>query len=195
MRHLLRIAGAVLLAAGAVGLVRQRREVAAIRRGDLRPASADTELEPPVGASALADRFADWTPRQPSTPLARVVAMVWAAPLSAAGLVLGVLGRGRPRWSDRFGCLVFEGVRGPSGRALAAVGAGANALGHVVLSRYEDTPEVLLAHEAAHVRQAERLGPLLIPVYLLWQARYGYRQNPVERAARLQARRHGDATR
>lgn len=190
MSRVLRAAFAVLLGAGLVGLVRQRREVGAIRRGELQPAHADTELAPPLGASTLADRFATWTPEPPRTPLGRAFSMVWAAPLSMAGLVLGVVGRGRPRWSERFGCLVFEGVRGPSGRALEAVGAGANALGHVVLSRYAETPEVLLAHEAAHVRQAERLGPLLIPVYVLWQARYGYRQNPVERAARLQARLH-----
>jgi hypothetical protein len=179
---------AVLLAAGLVGLVRQRREAAAVRRGDIAPAHATTDLPPPGGTSALAERFSAWLPERPPAGPLRLLAVLWAAPLTLVGLALGVLGRGRPRWSEEFGCLVFEGVRGPSGRALAAVGAGANALGHVVLSRFEHTPERLLAHEAAHVRQAERLGPLLIPAYLLWQARYGYRHNPVERAARLRAR-------
>ncbi|MEX0705789.1 MAG: hypothetical protein WD041_04155, partial [Nitriliruptoraceae bacterium] len=47
----------------------------------------------------------------------------------------------------------------------------------------------LLAHEAVHVRQFERLGPLMVPVYLWLAARHGYRDHPLERAARLGARR------
>ena len=38
-----------------------------------------------------------------------------------------------------------------------------------------------------HVRQAERLGPLLPLLYAWFSARYGYRENPLERGARAGA--------
>lgn len=189
MARLARLLATAVLAAGVVGLVRQRRERDALRRGELPRAPAGTLLAPPEHASALAGRFARWEPARPASLTGRIAVTLWAAPLSVVGLAFGLLGGGRPRWDATHGCLVFEGTGGLSGRALEAVGAGANAVGHVVLSRHEHTPPALLAHEAAHVRQAERLGPLLLPVYVLWQARYGYRHNPVERGARRRALR------
>lgn len=189
MRSLGRLLVTAVLAAGVVGLIRQRRERDALRRGELSRPPAGTLLPPPEHASALSGRFARWAPARPATTAGRAAVMLWAAPLSLVGLVLGILGGGRPRWDPAYGCLVFEGTGGLSGRALEAVGAGANAIGHVVLSRHEHTPALLLAHEAAHVRQAERLGPLLLPLYVVWQARYGYRHNPVERGARHRAHR------
>jgi hypothetical protein len=39
------------------------------------------------------------------------------------------------------------------------------------------------------MRQAERLGPLLVPTYLWLNAWYGNRDHPLERAARTGARR------
>jgi hypothetical protein len=83
---------------------------------------------------------------------------------------------------------VALGVGGPSGLALRSVGADANAIGAVVLCRQPDPPRFLLAHEVVHVRQAERLGPLLLVGYLWLAARYGYRDHPLERAARVGAR-------
>jgi hypothetical protein len=116
-------------------------------------------------------------------------AAVWAAPLTSIGFLMALAAGRRPRWSDEHRCWVVEGVRGPSGVALRTVGADANAIGQVVLSRSTISSRALLAHEAVHVRQAERLGPLLFPAYLWLAARYGYRDHPLERAARLGARR------
>ena len=83
---------------------------------------------------------------------------------------------------------MVRGAGGPSRVALSAVGASANTVGLVVLSPGAAPDPVLLAHEAVHARQAERLGPLLLPLYVALSARFGYRDNPLERAARLGAR-------
>jgi hypothetical protein len=186
---LLRVAVAATLGAGAVGAVRQRRETHRIRAGDLPRAGAAAVTLPRRGDDPLAHRIATWTPTTPRTTLGRVAATAWASPLTAAGLVLAATTGGRARWDAGHGCLVVEGARGGSARFLRAVGAGANAIGHVVVSTYDETPPVVLAHEAGHVRQAERLGPLLFPAYLWASARYGYRDNPFERGARAAARR------
>lgn len=173
----------VLLAAGAVGLARQRRETLLRRRGEPVP----VDDAPTDGAGGLAEAIASWMPEPPRTAAGRAAATVWTAPASAIGLLIGVLGRGRPRWDPEFRCLVFEGVRGLPALLLRGVGAGANAIGQVVISTYDPTSRPLLAHEALHVRQGERLGPFLLPLYVLLGARYGYRRNPIERAARRAA--------
>jgi hypothetical protein len=67
------------------------------------------------------------------------------------------------------------------------LGFAANAFGHVVLTARPDPSPTLLAHEAVHVRQAERLGIGLAPVYAILWARWGYRNHPLERAARRAA--------
>lgn len=181
------------LGAGLVGAVRQRREGRRVRAGELPRAGAAAVVLPSAAEGALARRLATWTPAAPTSPLARVAAIAWASPLTAAGLVLGATTGGRARWDEEHGCVVIEGARGGSARLLRVVGAGANAIGHVVVSTYDRTPPVVLAHEAGHVRQAERLGPLLFPIYLWSSARYGYRDNPIERGARLAARRWVEA--
>jgi hypothetical protein len=174
------------IAAGLVGAFRQRREVAQVRRG-ARPRFAET-LGPEV-EGPLARRLATWVPPPPRTPIGRAAATVWAAPLTAVGLLMAAAAGRRPRWSPEHRCWVVEAVRGPSGLALRTVGAEANAIGQIVLSRSGTSAPALLAHEAVHVRQAERLGPLLFPLYLWLGARFGYRDHPLERAARLGARR------
>ncbi|MBW3657272.1 MAG: hypothetical protein KY457_01440 [Actinobacteria bacterium] len=181
------------LGAGLVGAIRQRREARRIRAGALPRAGAAAVILPSSPEGALARRLATWTPAAPTSALGRVAAMAWASPLTAVGLALGATTGGRARWDDEHGCLVIEGARAGSARLLRVVGAGANAMGHVVVSTYGRTPPVVLAHEAGHVRQAERLGPLLFPVYVWSAARYGYRDNPIERGARLAARRWLDA--
>lgn len=181
------------LGAGIVGAARQRREARRIRAGELARGGAAAVIHPSSAEGVLARRLAVWTPPAPTTPLGRVAATVWASPLTAVGLALGATTGGRARWDGEHGCLVIEGARTGSARLLRVVGAGANAMGHVVVSTYQVTPPVVLAHEAGHVRQAERLGPLLFPIYLWSSARYGYRDNPVERGARLAARRWLDA--
>lgn len=180
---------AATLAAGLVGAWRQRRERNRIRTGELARAGPAAVILPASPQGPLARRLATWTPRAPTSLPGRVVATAWASPLTAVGLLLGATTRGRARWDTEHGCLVIEGARSGSARLLRFVGAGANAMGHVVVSTYARTPGVVLAHEAGHVRQAERLGPLLFPIYVWSSARYGYRDNPVERGARAAARR------
>jgi hypothetical protein len=184
-----RFAWAFLLAtigAGLVGAVRQRREVAEVRRG-ARPRFSDEA--PGADGSGLVERLATWVPEPPRSRLGRVAAAVWAAPLTVVGLLMAAAAGRRPRWSAEHRCWIVDAVRGPSGVALRAVGAEANAIGQVVLSRSTTSTPALLAHEAVHVRQAERFGPLLFPLYLWLGARFGYRDHPLERAARLGARR------
>lgn len=183
---------ATMVAAG-VGVLRQRREARAVRAGTLPRASAAAALPPRAPQAPWAERLASWVPDRPSTAAGRVAAAVWSAPLTAAGLVLAGLAGGLPRWDAELGCLVVRGAGGPSRVALRLVGASANTVGLVVLSPGADPDPVLLAHEAIHVRQAERLGPLLMPAYAWLSARYGYRDNPLERAARLGAARVRDA--
>jgi hypothetical protein len=175
------------LAAGLVGAVRQRREVAEVRRGS-RPRFTDTTV-PELSGGAIGQRLATWVPRPPRTMLGRAVTTVWASPLTAVGLLMAAASGRRPRWSPEHRCWIVDDVRGPSEVALRTVGAEANAIGQVVLSRSATSSPALLAHEAVHVRQAERFGPLLFPMYLWLGARYGYRHHPLERAARLGARR------
>jgi hypothetical protein len=192
MRWLRRFGRATLwltLAAGAVGAARQRREAVEVRAGRRAPAGPDTDIPPAGPTGPLAEAVATWVPARPASAGGRLLATVWAAPLSLAGLTLGVVGRGRPHWDADLGALVWTGVRGPSGALLERVGADANAIGQVIVSRMEHPPAVLLAHEAGHVRQAERLGPLLALLYPWWSAVHGYRDNPLERGARAAARR------
>jgi hypothetical protein len=185
-----RLAWAALLAtlaAGLVGAVRQRREVAEVRRG-ARPRFTDPAT-PDGPGGAVGRRLATWVPARPRSPLGRALAAIWASPLTTVGLLMAVAAGRCPRWSAEHGCWIVEGVRGPSEVALRTVGAEANAIGQVVLSRSTTSSRSLLAHEAVHVRQAERFGPLLFPLYLWLGARYGYRHHPLERAARLGAQR------
>ena len=183
-----KLAVAATLGAAAVGALRQRHEQAQVRRGERPPAAAASDLPPGHPPSLVTERLSAWLPARPRRPLGRALTTVWAGPLTAVGLLMAALGRGRCRWDRERGCWVVVGVRGPSGVALRAVGAHANAIGHVILSRHPEPPASLLDHEAVHVRQAERLGPLLFPVYVWLGARYGYRDHPLERAARAGAR-------
>lgn len=184
------VRGAVVatLAAGVVGVLRQRAEVEAGRRGELTSPSAALVIPPRRPAGPVGERLASWVPSRPASRVGRAAAALWAAPLTIIGVAVAAFGGGARRWDTERGCLVVEGVGGPSSAALRAVGADANTIGQVVLSRSRVAPEALLDHEAVHVRQAERLGPLLFPAYVWLAARYGYRDHPLERAARAGAR-------
>jgi hypothetical protein len=193
-RGVLTTAAAATGAAGLVGVVRQRAEHQRVRRGELAPAGAASDLPPVRAPGRVGAAVAAWRPTRPRTRRGRVAAALWAGPFTLVGVTLGALGGVRPRWDPTHGCLVVAGVRGPSGAALAAVGADANTIGQAVLSRRPDPSPALLAHESAHVRQTERLGPFLLPAYVWFAARHGYRDHPLERAARGAARdaiRHG----
>ncbi len=111
--------------------------------------------------------------------------MVWAAPTTLAGLAGALLAVGRWSWDEELGAIVVRGARGP----LARLGRfKANAIGNVIVSVLDEPSRRLLVHEATHVRQAEVLGPMTLPLYVWWMARYGYRNHPMERGARASAR-------
>lgn len=146
----------------------------------LRPGSAD-EGDAPVGDEPrVVARLATWAPSRPLSRAGRLAGYVWAAPLTAAGLLLGALSGSRPQVRD--GVLLFTEARGLGGRMLRWRGFGAATLGHAVITARAPT-ERLLRHELVHVRQAERWGPLFVPLYVAGLLRYGYRRNPFERAA------------
>ena len=118
------------------------------------------------------------------------LAVVWAAPASVLGLVLGLL------------ALVSGGVLRRCGRVIEIHGGLAAkflesfpgepiamTLGHTVVGRTAAALDITRQHELVHVRQYERWGPLLIPSYLacslgLWLVgRDPYRENPFEKQA------------
>jgi hypothetical protein len=165
------------LAAGAVLLSRLRPD---------ESASAPTASEP-----AIVLRLATWTPSRPAGPLGRFVAYAWAAPLTAGGLLLGALSGAAPRVQE--GALLFAGARGPASQMLKWRGFNAATLGHAIVARGQPSA-ALLRHELVHVRQAERFGPFFAPLYIAALARYGYRQNPFERAAYLADQDPAEAT-
>ena len=194
-----RLVGAVwtaTLVAGAVGVVRQRSEAQRVRRGELTPDGPDGERAPVVPHRHVAALLSSWVPAPPRTLGGQLAATAWSAPLTLVGLGVALISGARPRWDASRRCLVATGVGGPSGAALRLVGAGANTIGQVVLCRSDTPSETLLDHEAVHVRQSERLGPLLVPAYLWLNALHGYRDNPLEHAARRGARsaRRGRST-
>lgn len=188
MTRLLRAAGWATLLAGVAGVLRQRREARAVRAGELPPdgPAGARPLRPTLPDPVL--RLARWVPPAPRSTAGRLAAAAWSAPLTALGLAVALSSGSRPRWDARRRCLVATGVGGVSSVALRTVGAGANTVGQVVLCRDPAPSPTLLDHEAVHVRQAERLGPLLVPVYLWANALLGYRDNPLEHAARRGAR-------
>lgn len=148
-------------------------------------ASADAHVVPQVDEPEWIRDLASWTPRPPRTTVGRLVAVLWALPSTLLGLVVGLLTGVAPQLRD--GVLLFAGARGLPGLLLRRTGFAATTLGHVVIAR--GTPsEKLMAHELLHTRQAERLGPLMGPVYWGLLARYGYARHPMERAARLAGR-------
>lgn len=175
--------------AGVVGVARQRREAAAAARGESLPPSADAPITATGVEGRLARGLASWIPAPPSTRVGRRLAAGWSAPATVVGFGLAIASGTRPRWSPPHACWIAVGAGGISGRALRSVGAQANTIGQVVVAIPTDPPATLLAHEAVHVRQWERLGPALLVVYVWCGAIYGYRDHPLERAARRSARR------
>lgn len=151
----------------------------------MRPALDDApSWEPPA-----LTRLAGWNPPTPRTTVGRLLAYLWAAPVSVVGLAAGLTAGVVPRLHS--GVILFAPAGGIAGSVLRRWRHEAGAVGHVIIARSEPSP-TLLAHELTHVRHAERLGPLLAPVYLGLLAVYGYRRHPLERAARAAARNAGD---
>ena len=123
----------------------------------------------------------------------RILLYLWAAPATLLGLPfapLAWLSGGRVRIVR--GVVEIEG--GAVGwllrRRLPFSGpAAAMTLGHVILGQDEWCLEASRDHEHVHVRQYERWGPLMLPIYLtsslVLYLRGGdpYRDNPFEREA------------
>src|SRR5262245_33833666 len=120
--------------------------------------------------------------------LVRLLLYLWALPATAIGLILAfatVLSGGRLR--------VVQGVlevHGGAARWLLGRGAGAAmTFGHVVLGRDQACLDRSRPHERVHVRQFERWGPLLLPLYVAagWVARWRgldpHLDNPFEQEA------------
>lgn len=178
-----------MLAAGAVAataVLRQRSEAAKVRGGQL------AKLGPTGQPDVLPDddlhrTIASWRPTPPRHPLLRGLVALWSGPLTLVGLAVGALGGAAPRIDRERDCLVTRDVGGLPGRFLRGQGADAATIGRVVVSASAAPSPSLLDHEAVHVRQQERLGPLFALAYPVAQARWGYRANPFEVAARAGA--------
>ncbi len=105
----------------------------------------------------------------------RVWRYLWTGPTTLCGLAVAALGRasgGRVQVVDG----VLEVWGGASRVVLRAANSRAMTLGHVVLGLDPLALRVTRRHERAHVRQAERWGPLFIPAYLAasaWAAARG----------------------
>jgi hypothetical protein len=192
------LAGVVLLAAaGGVALAR-RKPTLETHAGDLTGAPFPLRSDPragPIGEARVVPprwepraitALGSWEPQAPTTRWGRLLAYLWAAPLSAGGLLLGLSSGSRP--TVREGVVVFANAGGFAGAVLRKRRFAAAALGHVVIAAREPSAAIF-AHELVHVRQAERLGPLLGPLYLKLLVVYGYARHPLERAPRAAARR------
>ena len=189
-RSLLTTAAAVV---GAAAILRMHHESRRVRAGELRGLGPAGESTDEQRADELHRLVRTWQPTAPRTALGRAAAGVWAAPLTALGLAAALLGGRVPRWDPEVAALVVPSVRGPFRWFLSQQGATAATLGHVVVTRGATPDPVLLRHEAQHARQQERLGLLFAVAYPLAGARWGYRDNPFEVAAREAARVSGPA--
>lgn len=185
VRPLLTAAAGLL---GLAALLRMHRESRKVRGGSLRALGPDGHAEDEDVDDALHRAVRSWHPTSPRSSVGRLAAAVWAAPLTALGLSATLAGGRLPRWDADLRAFVATSVRGPFRWFLGQQGATAATLGHVVVTRDGAPSAVLLRHEAQHARQQERLGLLFAVAYPLAGARWGYRNNPFEVAARRAAR-------
>jgi hypothetical protein len=131
--------------------------------------------------------------RQQSTPAKdptmRLIGYLWASPVTVIGLALALLAL-LTGGSVHLRAGVIEVAGGLAGRLLRGNrlwhGGAAMTLGHVVFARDAECLERSRPHEEQHVRQFERWGPLLLPVYWmvgvwLWcRGRDPYLDHPLE---------------
>jgi len=118
---------------------------------------------------------------------------LWAFPATLLGLFfvpLAWLSGGRVAWVR--GVVEIQGgfVRFFLRRGLLFLGpAAAMTLGHVILGRDQSCLDRSRNHEHVHVRQYERWGPLMLPMYLIagvvlfFRGQDPYLDNPFEREA------------
>lgn len=135
-------------------------------------------------------------PAKERAPRAHLLAVLtcyaWASPTTALGLLAGVLTLAtRGKVQGRRGALEFHG--GFATWWSNQIGFHAMTLGHVILGKSAAALDLVREHEQAHVRQAERWGPVFIPAYLVasvlaWKrGGHYYRDNWFERDARRAA--------
>ena len=123
----------------------------------------------------------------------RALAYGWALPTTAVGLILVAVALLTGARAS-----VVDGVVEAHGGLLDTLlrrwvplrgGASAMTLGHVVVGRDPHALDRTRAHERAHVRQAERWGPLFLPAYAVaslavaLRGGHYYRDNRFERDA------------
>lgn len=124
--------------------------------------------------------------------LVRFLRVCWASPATALGLSIGLAGlltggrmRVRPPVIEFYGGAVKWLLTGMNRWPFAI----ALTLGHTVLGQTDAALDISREHELVHMRQYERWGPLMVPVYLgsslvLWlRGKDAYRDNPFERQA------------
>jgi len=121
----------------------------------------------------LAGRLRRPRPRSRLFPV-RLVRALWTLPTNVLGHLAGLLVSGvRPR---RVGGAAAVGWLYPIRAGLGLDWVGAVTIGHAILHRpgLVDLPTIgarlTLAHELAHTRQHDRLGPLYLPLHVLSQA-------------------------
>src|SRR5687767_2478104 len=101
-------------------------------------------------AGVVGPRLQSWVPAPPRTPLTRLLSVIWASPMTAAGLLAGAASAARPRLMH--GVLLFAPARGLTGWVVRRRGFAAAGLGHVVIA-VDEPSKALLVHELTHVRQ------------------------------------------
>jgi hypothetical protein len=121
----------------------------------------------------LAGRLRLPRPRS-DAPAVRIVRGLWTLPTNLLGHLAGLLASGRlPR---RVGGPAAVGWLYPIRAGLGLDWVGAVTIGHAILHRpgVLDGPttaaRLTLAHELAHTRQHDRLGPFYLPLHILSQA-------------------------
>lgn len=119
------------------------------------------------------------------SPAIRILAEAWTLPNSLIGVLVGLLGGGLPR---RIPGRSFLGVRARHGIGplVRRRGVSATTFGSVVLFWRPggEAEPALLDHEEIHVRQYRFLGPVFLPVYLLFLPFTGFRErHPLEAPA------------
>lgn len=150
-------------------------------------------LLPPISSRRMVARRA-------LSLLGHLVGIVWAAPLTAFGLLIGlpvILWRGRIHFVRNWAPAIL--IRGPLADFLLRrhpFGAmNAMTIGHVVIATHDGLSSRVLMHELAHVRQGARWGVLFPIAYLassLWAVLRGkdaYWHNRFEVAARRAEKR------
>ncbi len=116
--------------------------------------------------------------------LLTVAKYLWASPNTCLGIAIGWTLGGQFRIVH--GVVEIHGLRVAAALNRLWMPAMAITLGHCVLGQTIAGLDVTRRHEAVHVRQYERWGPLFIPAYLAaWAGlqmtgRDGYRDNPFE---------------